>query len=75
MLNSQGPKNLEIGNLPQGIDITFAENNDYQIKTDNDQLTLNVKRALHSVRGNFSLPIIFDSDEATIICQINVVAF
>jgi hypothetical protein len=72
-LRGEGIKNLEIGSLPAGIDIVFAENNDYQISTNNDIVQLKIYRQRGSEKGNFSLPIIFSSKNSTIICQINVI--
>jgi hypothetical protein len=72
-LSGQGTKNLEIGSLPAGIDIVFAENNDYQISTNKDIVQLKIYRQRASERGNFSIPIIFNSKSSTIICQINII--
>jgi hypothetical protein len=72
-LRGEGMKNLEIGSLPSGIDIVFAENNDYQISTNNDIVQLKIYRQKGSEKGNFSLPIIFNSKKSNIICQINVI--
>jgi hypothetical protein len=72
-LKGEGIKNLEIGSLPSGIDIVFAENNDYQVSTNNDIVQIKISRQKGSEKGNFSLPIIFNSKSSTIICQINVI--
>jgi len=72
-LSGQGIKNLEIGSLPDGIDIIFAENNDYQIFTNKDIVQIKIYRQKGSERGNFSIPIIFNSRSSTIICQINII--
>jgi hypothetical protein len=72
-LKGEGMKNLEIGSLPAGIDIVFAENNDYQISTNKDIVQLKIYRQKGSEKGNFSLPIIFSSKNSTIICQINII--
>jgi hypothetical protein len=72
-LKGEGIKNLEIGNLPAGIDIVFAENNDYQISTNKDIVQIKIYRQRGSERGNFSIPIIFNSKSSTIICQINII--
>jgi hypothetical protein len=72
-LKGERIKNLEIGSLPAGIDIVFAENNDYQISTNDDIVQLKIYRQRGSEKGNFSLPIIFSSKNSTIICQINVI--
>jgi len=72
-LSSEGIKNLEIGSLPNGIDIVFAQNNDYQISTDGNAIQLKIYRQKGSDKGNFSIPIIFNSKNSTIICQINII--
>ncbi len=72
-LSGGGMKNLEIGSLPAGIDIVFTENNDYQISTNMNSTQLKIYRQKGSDKGNFSLPIIFSSENSTIICQINVI--
>jgi hypothetical protein len=73
-LIGDGIKNLEIGSLPNGIDVVFAENNDYQISTNKDIVQIKIYRQKGSERGNFSIPIIFNSKRSTIICQINIIA-
>jgi hypothetical protein len=72
-LIGDGIKNLEIGSLPNGIDVVFAENNDYQISTNKDIVQIKIYRQKGSERGNFSIPIIFNSKNSTIICQINII--
>jgi hypothetical protein len=72
-LIGDGIKNLEIGSLPNGIDVVFAENNDYQISTNKDSVQIKIYRQKGSERGNFSIPIIFNSKSSTIICQINII--
>jgi hypothetical protein len=66
-------KRLEIGSLPAGIDIVFAQNNDYEIYTNDEIVKLKIYRQKGSEKGNFSLPIIFNSKSSTIVCQINVI--
>lgn len=68
-----GKKILEIGSLPDGIDMTFVENNSYEIQTNSDKVQLKIYRQKGSARGNFSLPIILSSANSNIICQINVI--
>jgi hypothetical protein len=72
-LKGEGIKNLEIGSLPAGIDIVFAQNNDYEIYTNDEIVKLKIYRQKGSEKGNFSLPIIFNSKNSTIICQINII--
>jgi hypothetical protein len=66
-------KRLEIGSLPAGIDIVFAQNNDYEIYTNDEIVKLKIYRQKGSEKGNFSLPIIFNSKSSTIVCQINII--
>ena len=66
-------KNLEIGSLPEGIDVVFSENNDYQISTANEIIQIKIYRQQNSSKGDFSLPIIFNSKDSIIICQINII--
>ena len=72
-LSSEGIKNLEIGSLPNGIDVVFVKNNDYQISANDNAIQLKIYRQKGSDKGNFSIPIIFNSKNSTIICQINII--
>ena len=80
VLNKEGGTDteLEIGSLPQDIDLLFLDNQDYSIAptTDQNSLTLNIKKYERAQKGSFSVPIIFtkkgDQNSSTI-CQINIV--
>ncbi len=69
---------IEIGNLPLGIDLKFAGNLDYiyqSDKTEND-ITLLITKEESAQKGSFSIPIIYtkkDSNNSSVICQINIV--
>jgi len=70
-------ENLEIGSLPLGIDITFLNNADYSwspLKSD-DGAVLQIVNQPGSQKGNFSIPIIYQSGNSTTICQINIINF
>jgi hypothetical protein len=70
-------ENLEIGSLPLGIDITFLNNDDYSwspSKSD-DGAVLKITNQPGSQKGNFSIPIIYQSGNSTTVCQINVINF
>lgn len=70
-------ENIEIGSLPLGIDITFLSNADYTYappRNDNS-VVLQIVNQPGSQKGNFSIPIIYTSDNSTTICQINVINF
>ena len=68
---------LMIGNLPQGIYIFFAKNNDYEtdVSPDEKELTLNIAAVPNAQTGSFSIPIIYQSGNSTTICQINIINF
>ncbi|MCX8016144.1 MAG: hypothetical protein N2692_02480 [Patescibacteria group bacterium] len=68
---------ITIGNLPQGLEIFFAKNIDYVITPDKDdkELVLKIIALPNSQKGNFSIPIIYQTDNLVTMCQINVVNF
>jgi len=68
-------EDLEIGSLPYGIDITFLTNANYSwspAKSDNVAV-LQIMNQVGSQKGNFSIPIIYQSGNSTMVCQINVI--
>ncbi len=67
-------RTLEIGSLPQGIDVVF-ENGDYNLTTSNSKVVLKIYRQKESQKGNFNIPVIYSEDNSTIICQLNIEAF
>jgi cytoskeletal protein RodZ len=72
------PYEVEIGSLPQGIDVVFAKNGAYQyMQGANDRsLELVITNQPGSQKGNFSIPIIYtkkDTKDSSVICQINIV--
>jgi hypothetical protein len=70
-------ENLEVGSLPLGIDITFLNNGDYSwspSKSD-DGAVLKITNQPGSQKGNFSIPIIYQSGNSTTVCQINIINF
>jgi hypothetical protein len=68
---------LMIGNLPQGIYIFFAKNNDYEtdVSPDEKELTLTIAAVPNAQTGSFSIPIIYQNGNSTTICQINIINF
>jgi len=69
-------ENIEIGSLPLGIDITFSNNNYFYNPSKNDEgVMLNIINYDNSQKGNFSIPIIYQSGNSTTICQINIINF
>lgn len=70
-------ENLEIGSLPLGIDITFLNNAGYEWWPQKSEGTtvLQIISQPGSQKGNFSIPIIYQSGNSTTICQINIINF
>lgn len=71
---------VEIGSLPEGIDILFSKNKGYfsRVGTSETALDLEITNETDSQKGNFSIPIIYtkkDTNNSSVICQINVINF
>lgn len=74
------PYEIEVGGLPEGIDITFEKNQTYKyIQGSGDKdifLTLTVHNQQGSQKGDFTVPIIYTQKglgESSAVCQINIV--
>ncbi|MFT6829208.1 MAG: hypothetical protein ACJAV6_000021 [Candidatus Paceibacteria bacterium] len=68
---------VEIGSLPLGIDIVFADNDGYVYlpKRKETLLDLNITIQKNAPKGNFTVPIIYtyrDETYTSVICQINI---
>jgi hypothetical protein len=68
---------VEIGGLPNGIDIVFENNSDYEYRPDpsQDTLVLDIQNEEGSQKGDFSVLIIFTREEvedSSVICQMNI---
>lgn len=75
---SDKPYEAEIGDLPAGIDVVFAVNNDYFYALDpkDHSLALNIHNHPGSQKGSFTIPLIFterSGEDSSVICQINIV--
>jgi hypothetical protein len=73
-----GDYELEIGGLPEGIDVRFSKNKSYTYRpeTDETEVFVLVSNEQGSRRGDFNIPIIFTKKaehDSTAICQANVV--
>lgn len=70
-------EHLEIGSLPFGIDITFSSNGKYtyQLLKNKNSVVLEVVNQPDSQRGNFSIPVIYQSMGSATICQVNIINF
>lgn len=71
------PEEIEIGSLPLGIDMVFANNKDYiyQPQAYETTLDLEITNQPGSQKGNFNIAIIYTSGNSTTMCQINVINF
>lgn len=69
---------LEIGALPDGIDVRFTKNDDYiyHPESDDDTLSLIIRNEEGSRSGNFTIPVVFTEKgkkPSSVICQINII--
>ncbi|MEK7511045.1 MAG: hypothetical protein AAB582_02330 [Patescibacteria group bacterium] len=69
---------LEIGALPQGIDIRFAATNEYVYRPASGEETVELTLANErgAQEGDFTVPIIYtrqEPEQSSVICQINIV--
>ena len=76
--DSDAPYEIEIGGLPQGIDVTFSKNSAYRYTQGaNDRLLeLAIENQSGSQKGDFTVPIIYTqkgTKDSSVICQINIV--
>src|SRR3989344_3950331 len=76
--SAQGFYELEIGGLPDGVDVTFSKNDgySYQVRAGETEVDLKIENETGSRKGNFSIIAIFTKKGATdssVTCQINVV--
>jgi len=76
--DSDAPYEIEIGGLPDGVDVVFSRNSAYwYAQGANDRsLELAITNQLGSQKGDFSIPIIYTqkgTKDSSVICQINIV--
>ena len=76
--NVSAPDELEIGDLPEGVDIVFEPTRDYIFHPSSDEheteLRITVKPGAQ--RGSFSIPILYMQRSAygsTVVCQLNII--
>jgi hypothetical protein len=74
------PYEIEIGSLPEGIDMTFEKNRDYKYAQGSGEKDIFITFVVHnqagSQKGDFSIPLIYTqkgSKDSSVICQINIV--
>ncbi len=69
---------LEIGSLPDGVNMVFSANDDYVYEPDfdDDIVSLRIRNEEGALTGNFTVPIVFTQkgkEDSSVICQINIV--
>lgn len=69
---------LEIGSLPNGVDVTFAKNNQYiySPEANESEVDLKITNEIGSQKGDFNVSVIFskkDTNDSSVICQINII--
>lgn len=69
---------IEIGSLPNGIDMTFLNNNSYLYIPSSGEASLDIEIVSEagSQKGDFTVPIIYTQKgvkDSSIVCQINIV--
>lgn len=74
----EGLYELEIGSLPNGVDITFAKNNKYvyQPEANESEIDLKIINEAGSQKGDFNVSVVFskkDMQDSSAICQINII--
>jgi len=75
---SVNPSVLEIGSLPDGIDIIFSGNKDhaYYLSQNETVIGLEIINQSGSQVGDFTIPIIYTQNgvrESSVICQVNII--
>lgn len=77
--NGNSVEELEIGSLPDGIDLIFSKNNDYVYYPGQEETSvdLTVTKQDGSQNGSFSVPVLYSDRQRnqTVICQLNIVNF
>ena len=72
------PAILEIGDLPEGVDMRFSQNNAYayHLAAGETRVALDIQNSDGAFKGDVNIPIFFTErgvTESTIACQINIV--
>ena len=67
-------RKIQIGDLPQGVDVRFGSNNSYSknVKDGETKFILEIKKEEGDQKGSFNIPIIYTVGESKVICQISV---
>ncbi len=67
-------KSLEVGELPGGFMITFANKQFSQrITSNNTEFDISLEKNKNSQKGSFTVPIIYSVGETAVICQVNII--
>lgn len=72
---------LDLGNMPRGIDAVFSQNNGYSLEIGSREngAEIQVGRVAGSQKGSLSIPVFFSEKNnggkmSTAVCQLNVIA-
>jgi hypothetical protein len=76
--SADAPHDVEIGGLPEGIDIRFAGDDGYLYHADTNDasLPLDIRNQDGSQKGDFTVSVIYTqkgAEDSSVVCQINVV--
>lgn len=76
--DTDAPYEMEVGGLPDGINITFSKNSAYRYAqgAGDRYLTLEIRNQVGSQKGDFSIPIVYTQKgfkDSSVVCQINLV--
>lgn len=76
--DSDLPYEVEVGGLPQGIDVTFSGESVYKRsqRAGEHSIVFDIVSQVGSQKGNFMVPIMYtkkDGSDSSVICQINII--
>lgn len=67
-------KMLEIGELPRGFNVTFANQEFSQkITSTNTEFIISLEKNANSQKGSFTVPVLYSVGETTVLCQVNII--
>lgn len=70
----QQSKLLQVGELPRGFNITFANKEFSQKITSNiTEFSISIEKNVNSQKGSFTIPVIYSVGEKNVVCQVNII--